>query len=72
MKKREREIAAVVQQVGLQRDGMRTTGTGHYAVTVTAADGTTKTFFFAKTPSDHRADLNNRGILRRFAQEHAA
>lgn len=72
MKKREREIAQAVDQTGLRRLGMRTTGTGHYAVTVVAVDGTEKTFFFSKTPSDNRGDINNRGILRRFAREHAA
>lgn len=66
MRKRHRELSKIAEQEGLKRLGTGLTRGTHITITVEAPDGRTKTFVFGNTPSDHRADMNNRAALRRW------
>lgn len=69
MNKRFRELRKQVAECGLQLESMTTSGGTHIRLVVRRTDNRIKTVIVALTPSDRRADLNNRALLRRFAKE---
>ena len=70
LQRQVRSLRALVTNVGLTCVDIHRTGTSHLAVRVKAANAVEQDFYFASTPSDHRAELNNRALLRRFARQH--
>lgn len=68
MKRRFREIEALVSRCGLTLADARVGGSGHIKARVRTSDGATQLVVFAATPSDRRADMNKEAMLRRIAQ----
>lgn len=66
-RKIERETVALIEDVGLRLVDLKV-GRKHMRATVRAPDGRSMIIFFSGTPSDHRAHMNKRAHLRRFAQ----
>lgn len=66
MRKRHRELKKLAESEGLKCVETGMTRGDHITITVQSDDGRTKTFVFGNTPSDHRADMNNRAALRRW------
>lgn len=64
--RRKRDIRALVEQAGLSLLSIDDSS-GHLKARIAARDGRTGRQVFAKTPSDHRGDLNKLACLRRFA-----
>jgi len=71
LQRQVRSLRTLVTNIGLTCVDIHRTGTSHLAVRVKAANAVEQDFYFASTPSDHRAELNNRALLRRFARQHA-
>lgn len=69
MNRRFRELRKQVGNCGLHLESLNASGGSHLKLVVRRADGKVKTIFVSLTPSDNRAALNNRAILRRFARE---
>lgn len=69
MKSRERSIRKMIEKANLQLVDLFITGGNHIAAIARGANGATKKFIFAATPSDHRADKNRLALLRRFSAE---
>lgn len=67
MSAREREVRKIVEGCGLAAIEIGSTGSGHIYSIVRSSDGREKKFFFSRTPSDRRGDMNKASLLRRFA-----
>lgn len=70
MSARERAIRGIVAKCELEIQEIGNTGSGHIYAIVRSQDGRQKRFFFSRTPSDGRGDLNEASLLRRFARAH--
>lgn len=63
----QREVARFIEQIeGLRLIGIETKR--HYHVRVRTPNDKEHIFVLAKTPSDHRAELNNRAFLKRLVR----
>lgn len=65
---RARELSKLVDECGLRLVEIVQTGGSHYKVIVERNDGVRRNIICSLTPSDRRAHLNNRALLRRFAE----
>lgn len=63
-----RDLRRMVEAEGLVLADTSRTGGDHLRLTVKRGDGVTRHVIMGITPSDRRADLNNRAELRRFAK----
>ena len=62
-----KDLRSQLEELGLETLGARTTK--HVCLRLRNRHGVTGTIVVAKTPSDHRAILNLRARLRRFAKK---
>lgn len=72
MNKRYRELQSMAASEGLRVDSITPTNGGNLRIIVEAPNGVKKTVFSSITPSDYRADANNRSLFRRIARENPA
>lgn len=64
-----RVINGLIARAGLTVDGEAVVGGSHIKVSLRNAQGVSRQFIFAATPSDWRGDHNKLALLRRFARE---
>lgn len=70
MRKEERRLRALAVSEGLTV--VKVKCTRHYHVHVEAQDGRRGVIMAAATPSDYRAEINQRARMRRFAMNRSA
>lgn len=67
---KEREIRLFCEGAGVKFVSVSSDGK-HHKVIVELAPGVTRWVAFPKTPSDHRALLNQKALLRRMKREYS-
>ena len=68
-KTRVNDLTKLIQACKLQVINKEISGSSHCRFLLQRNDGKQMLFFASLSPSDHRASLNNRALLRRFAKE---
>ena len=66
-KSRVNDLRKLVEGTGLKLLDCSISGGTHYRLVLERSDGEQTIFFASLSPSDRRAALNNRALMRRFA-----
>lgn len=69
IERHRKAVRELIKSVGLTIKQESTTGSGHFMFDVLNTSGKVLKLLVSRTPSDHRAMLNTRAMLRRHAKD---